>query len=672
MPEGDFTTTLVTTRATYTMTPRMSASALIQYNSTAVGRQQQHSLPVGVHAGKRPLRRPHRQPRHGADRIPGTQEPRLPREVHAPVPILSAHDADYGDEPRRQAGDPGRSRRAVDHGGAGRLHSGRATSSISPAFDSLPLPMLLLALAASVLAFSMLRPRAAGPDDAPDVVLFAVVVAAVAAWLAWLARPYLLPLSTGPDLTHHLILIRYIEEHWRLVHDPSVERFLGEMAQYTPGSHILAALAGAWSGTDGLRALHMVQALAVALESGFLVLICRAAAAAGCSACAGACQRRCSCSPRRATFSAGSPSTGFVAQVVAQLFVVAMWWATTAWDDAPRRAARRWRSAFSVPRPSCLAGLHRSTRARVLSRGRVRGATIRRGTRAPPGGRFRAGGAVCAGVYLVGRLGWLQLAGTGGAAPWPSVQSYGWPLVVAVGVAGAGLRDAQRRGRTTAVFLFSVVAQAAAFYLLAVRSGAPQPYMALKMFYLLLWPMAACATMAIGEVWIRDRTAHSAGSREWSAAAVALLIVCSSSYRGRWSAQPALLHPLPPAVSLPLYEAGNVGARQRAAAVHRVPRGRRRDRVLAAPGGARQPADVGSHRRQLDLRAERCRDALADAERAPVRDRRPACAIRAACATNSTSCSSSARPPSSNGAGPHRATPACDRASGPDLARRPV
>jgi hypothetical protein len=35
MPQGDFTTTLVNTRATYTMTPRMSASALIQYNSTA-------------------------------------------------------------------------------------------------------------------------------------------------------------------------------------------------------------------------------------------------------------------------------------------------------------------------------------------------------------------------------------------------------------------------------------------------------------------------------------------------------------------------------------------------------------------------------------------------------------------------------------------------------------
>ena len=35
MPEGDFTSTLFNTRATYTLTPRMSASALMQYNSTA-------------------------------------------------------------------------------------------------------------------------------------------------------------------------------------------------------------------------------------------------------------------------------------------------------------------------------------------------------------------------------------------------------------------------------------------------------------------------------------------------------------------------------------------------------------------------------------------------------------------------------------------------------------
>jgi hypothetical protein len=48
-----------------------------------------------------------------------------------------------------------------------------------------------------------------------------------------------------------------------------------------------------------------------------------------------------------------------------------------------------------------------------------------------------------------------------------------------------------------------------------VRSGAPQPYMALKMFYLMLWPMAACATMAIGEGGSGyDRSALDRGGRQ--------------------------------------------------------------------------------------------------------------------------------------------------------------
>ena len=34
LPEGDFTSTLFNTRATYTVTPRMSTSALVQFNST--------------------------------------------------------------------------------------------------------------------------------------------------------------------------------------------------------------------------------------------------------------------------------------------------------------------------------------------------------------------------------------------------------------------------------------------------------------------------------------------------------------------------------------------------------------------------------------------------------------------------------------------------------------
>ncbi len=42
LPEGRFTTTLVTTRTTYTVTPRMFVSGLLQYNSSA------HSLSTNV------------------------------------------------------------------------------------------------------------------------------------------------------------------------------------------------------------------------------------------------------------------------------------------------------------------------------------------------------------------------------------------------------------------------------------------------------------------------------------------------------------------------------------------------------------------------------------------------------------------------------------------------
>jgi len=35
LPAGDFTSTLLTTRTTFTVTPRMSASALLQYNSSS-------------------------------------------------------------------------------------------------------------------------------------------------------------------------------------------------------------------------------------------------------------------------------------------------------------------------------------------------------------------------------------------------------------------------------------------------------------------------------------------------------------------------------------------------------------------------------------------------------------------------------------------------------------
>ena len=65
--------------------------------------------------------------------------------------------------------------------------------------------------------------------------------------------PDFLPTGSGPDLVHHLALIEYIQEHWRLVHDVRLSEYLGEMVDYTPGLHLLVALAAAWiPGVDAL------------------------------------------------------------------------------------------------------------------------------------------------------------------------------------------------------------------------------------------------------------------------------------------------------------------------------------------------------------------------------------------------------------------------------------
>ncbi len=338
------------------------------------------------------------------------------------------------------------------------------------------------------------------------------------------------------------------------MHDPGLERFLGEMAQYTPGSHILAALAGAWSGTDGLRVLHPVQALAVALKCGFFFLIGlrvlprrapRVLALTGVVLLLAA--------PRYAL--GALTEYGFVAQVVAELGVIAMWWAVVAWDGRPdarlglvfgftgAAVFLTWPVYTGPPALAFLAVI--AMRHDLPVALRVRHLLV---AYAPL--------AAFALLYLAGRLGWLQMAGTGGAAPWPSVAEYSVPLV-ALAAAGFVLAAVRRRGRATALFLVSLLAQAAAFYVLATRAGAPQPYMALKMFYLLLWPMAAYAVMAIGELWLVVDSLLGPSRARLSAALAAAVVVAAMVLVARpLMESPARLHPLPRAVSLPLYDAG--------------------------------------------------------------------------------------------------------------------
>jgi hypothetical protein len=164
-------------------------------------------------------------------------------------------------------------------------------------------------------------------------------------------------------------------------------------------------------------------------------------------------------------------------------------------------------------------------------------------------------------AYAAVRLGWLRMAGTSGFVPWPSISRYSLALVVlsCVGLVCAALRA---RARATAVFVGAIALQSTALYLLAVRSGADRPYMALKMFYLLLWPMTACAALAIAEAWSFARRRLRRGAIGSQPRSIELLFACvlvagvGTAVARPLARSPRLLHPLRPAVSAPLYAAG--------------------------------------------------------------------------------------------------------------------
>src|SRR5262249_16087167 len=132
-----------------------------------------------------------------------------------------------------------------------------------------PLAVFVITIACAGSLGSWLWSRALGEASR---YIFAVV-AGTFAFFMWIAWPDLLPLGGGPDLAHHMVLINYIEGQWKLVHDPALYPYLGDMMDYTPGAPLLIALAGAWTREPSLRLVHPVLALTVALKAGFVFCI---------------------------------------------------------------------------------------------------------------------------------------------------------------------------------------------------------------------------------------------------------------------------------------------------------------------------------------------------------------------------------------------------------------
>jgi hypothetical protein len=360
-----------------------------------------------------------------------------------------------------------------------------------------PVATFLASLAAALALFFWLRRTAIWL--ATQVAVLAGITGFVFAWLLWLSWPDLLPLGGGADLAHHLQLIDHIERHWRLVHDASVEAYLGEMVHYTPGAHLLAAIAGRLTGTDGFHAVHPLLALSVALKAGFVFLIALRMLPRDVPRVPLALVAALLISLPRAFFIGSFTRYSFFAQVVSETFAVVMWWALVTWDERPGSGAMAMfavagTAAFLtwpvwIGPPMVVLVLLVAARSELSISRKLRHLTL-----------GAAPIVIVAAIYAAGRLGWTRIAGTDADMPLPAWSDFNWRFL-GLSAAGVVAVSAGRRGRATALLLAAGAAQAAALFALAKANGASVPYMAIKMAYLAIYPLAASATLAIALVW---------------------------------------------------------------------------------------------------------------------------------------------------------------------------
>jgi hypothetical protein len=363
------------------------------------------------------------------------------------------------------------------------------------------------------------------------IVLFVVLVCFRTSW------PSLVPPGRGPDLTHHLLLVDYIQQHGHLVHDRSLDGAMGEMAHYTPASHLLAVVAGAVLGVDGLRAFFPLTVLSAALTAGFVFLIARRGGLPLPYAIVAVALLFL---PAQYFFGAFTHD-GFLAQTVSTLFAVGMWWAIVQWDDQPDAAGASviaifltatfltWPIWLGAPLLVFLAML---LRADLSFRARLQQLAI---VIVPLLAVFLA--------HSWNRLGWMLIVRTSGAVLHPSLDSLGAALPL-LALAGIVLAANDRRARVTIVLLIVIALQAVTLFAVANAQGADTPYMALKMMYLAIYPMAILAADALSRVSRGARAHESVG---WLLAAVLLVV----------SVRPTFAAPRPiPVVDLALNAAG--------------------------------------------------------------------------------------------------------------------
>jgi len=404
-----------------------------------------------------------------------------------------------------------------------------------------PFAVLIVSLAIAVACLWLL-PRSVEGGGLAGFTGIAVLVLALLLFLGW---PALLPVGGGSDLTHHLQLIGFIEQHWRLPRDPLTVESIGNMVNYTPGSHLLAAMAGQWLRSDGLHAVYPVLAVATALKAGLVYLIARRVAPAD--------EERTPMALAAVVLlalpydvSLGSfVRWSFYAQVVSETCAVAMWWALVLWDLRPSRAVAllfgiagagaylSW--PVWIGPPVVALGVLMLLHARIEFPRRIAHATL---ALAPIG--------LVAVLHAAGRVSSLTIVQSGGASFDLSPSHFGWTLLMLT-VAGVVIAVRRREARATVVVLGAIVLQTIALFVVARTSGADSPYMARKMAHLAILPMAVLSALAIAHACRVAARAGAARRLAW----IALVIVVAGAGR-TISAMPRHA----PVITEDLYRAG--------------------------------------------------------------------------------------------------------------------
>lgn len=377
---------------------------------------------------------------------------------------------------------------------------------------------------------------------------YAAVVAVPLGWMLWRSAPSFLPLGSQGDLTHHLQLVDYIERHWHLPRGPEVDRYLAEMTHYTPGLHAIAALVGRWLRSDGLHVVHGVVATAVALKVGFVYLIAlRMSAALPQRVPLALAASALAVTPYAYVFDSFMRD-GFLPQALSELFVLGMWWSLGAWDHRPDHqslalfglfgcgAFLSWPIYTGPPALAAVGLLAFRREPRIL-------------TRVAHGAWAFVPLALVATAYIGGRSALLAMSGALGAAPRPSLWTFGalLPILALVGFKPAW-HGRSAGARPTLWLLTGVAAQSSALYLQALAAGNASAYMAFKTLYLLPYPLAALATVAMIRLLSQMRP-RRLSSR---AAAWLFFAVAAGEASGRLTIRP----PEARAVTDPMWRAG--------------------------------------------------------------------------------------------------------------------